>query len=106
MPDSPITGPSPLLRAAPPLCTQRYSGSCGDLPLELLPSHRDDRFPRSATEPDPGSRRLQAGAARTGLQGSARACPEATTFPPVSTPSCEFRHVISGSLALVSPDLT
>ena len=32
--------------------------------------------------------------------------PEATTFPPVSTPSCEFRHVISGSLALVSPDLT
>jgi hypothetical protein len=32
--------------------------------------------------------------------------PEATTFPPVSTRSYEFRHVISGSLALVSPDLT
>jgi hypothetical protein len=46
------------------------------------------------------------GAARAGLQGSARTPPEATTFPPVSTPSCEFRHVISGSLALVSPDLT
>src|ERR1019366_4458589 len=42
-----------------------------------------------------------------GLQGSAQTrVPGATTFPPVSTSSCEFRHVISGSLALVSPDLT
>jgi hypothetical protein len=31
---------------------------------------------------------------------------EATTIPPVSTPSGEFRHAIRGSLALVSPDLT
>src|ERR1019366_7894490 len=32
--------------------------------------------------------------------------PGATTFPPVSTSSIAFRHVISGSLVLVSPDLT
>jgi hypothetical protein len=31
------------------------------LPLELLPSHRGDRFPRSTQEPEPRSRRLHAG---------------------------------------------
>ena len=46
------------------------------------------------------------GAARAGLQGSARTHPRGHYLPLVSTPSCEFRHVISGSLALVSPDLT
>jgi hypothetical protein len=30
-------------------------------PLEFLPYHRDDRFPRSAQEPDSGSRHLHAG---------------------------------------------
>jgi hypothetical protein len=32
--------------------------------------------------------------------------PDAATIPPISTPSSDFRHVISGSLAHVSPDLT
>ncbi|MDO9581128.1 MAG: hypothetical protein Q7J06_11295, partial [Bacteroidales bacterium] len=31
------------------------------LPLEFLPKHRDDRFPRSAQEPVSGSRYLYAG---------------------------------------------
>ena len=58
-------------------------------------------------EPDPGSRRLQAGR-RSGRASGLRpnSIPGATTFLLVSTSSCEFRHVISGSLALVSPDLT
>jgi hypothetical protein len=45
-------------------------------------------------------------AARAGLQGPPELIPGATTFPPVSTSSFAFRHVISGSLVLVSPDLT
>jgi hypothetical protein len=46
------------------------------------------------------------GSARAGSRAPTELVPEATTFPSVSTPSCEFRHVISGLLALVSPDLT
>jgi len=45
-------------------------------------------------------------ATRAGLQNSPELVPGATTFLLVSTSSCVFRHVISGSLALVSPDLT
>ena len=85
---SPITGPSPLLRAAPPLCPASvYTALAGDFPLELLPSHRDDRFPRSATEPDPGSRhRLQAGC-RSGRASGLR--PNLSRRP---LPSLRFRH--------------
>ena len=60
-------GPVPLQSLHPyygllrPCAPHRYSGSCGDLPLELLPWHRSDRFPRSTKEPDLGLRRLQAG---------------------------------------------
>jgi hypothetical protein len=46
------------------------------------------------------------GAAQARLQGFARTHPGGHYLPPGSTPSCEFRHVISGSLALVSPDFT
>jgi|SRR5580704_11616646 hypothetical protein len=83
---SPITGPSSLLRTALSLCPHRYSGSCGGFPLELLPSHRGDRFPRSTKEPDPGSRRLQAGC-RSGQVF--RAPPNSSQEP---LPSSWFRH--------------
>src|ERR1700692_1434035 len=60
---------TPMIHALPsahygllrPCGPTRYPGAGEGLPLELLPSHRDDRFPRSTKEPDPGSRRLQAG---------------------------------------------
>ena len=81
-----LTGPSPLLRAAPPCAPHRSSGSGGGLPLELLPWHRDDRFPRSTTEPDPGSRRLQAGC-RSGRAPGLR--PNLSRRP---LPSLRFRH--------------
>ncbi len=60
-------GPPPLQRLHPyyelfcPCAPHRYSGPCEDCPLDPLPSHRSDRFPRSMQEPDPGSRRLRAG---------------------------------------------
>src|SRR6202035_2721056 len=42
-----------------------------------------------------------------GFRAPPKLIPGATTFPPVSTSFCEFRHVINGSLALalqISPD--
>src|SRR5580704_15420018 len=47
----PITEPSSLLRAAPPLCSASvlWSLRCG--PLGRLPWHRSDRFSRSVQEP-------------------------------------------------------
>jgi hypothetical protein len=85
-------GPVPLQDLHPyyglprPCAPLRYSGSRGGLPLELLPWHRDDRFPRSATEPDPGSRRLQAGR-RSGRAPGLR--PNLSRRP---LPSLRFRH--------------
>jgi hypothetical protein len=58
---SPITGPSSLLRAPLPLCPASVLWLSWLQPLELLPSHRDDRFSRSSPKPDPRSRRLYAG---------------------------------------------
>jgi len=60
-------GPVPLQNLHPyyerlcPCAPHRYSGSCRFCRLELLPSHRDDRFSRSSPKPDPRSRRLYAG---------------------------------------------
>jgi hypothetical protein len=85
-------GPVPLQDLHPyygllrPCAPHRYSGSRGGFPLERLPSHRDDRFPRSATEPDPGSRRLQAGC-RSGRAPGLR--PNSSRRP---LPSPRFRH--------------
>ena len=85
-------GPVPLQDLHPyygllrPCAPHRYSGSCGGLPLELLPWHRGDRFPRSTTEPDPGSRRLQAGC-RSGRASGLR--PNSSRRP---LPSLRFRH--------------
>ena len=90
-----------------PYAPHRYSGSRGGFPLERLPWHRDDRFPRSATEPDPGSRRLQAGP-RSGRASGLR--PNSAGRP---LPSLRFRRrpVNFGTssavrFSLVSPDLT
>ena len=85
-------GPVPLQNLHPyygllrPCAPHRYSGSCGGLPLELLPWHRGDRFPRSTKEPDPGSRRLQAGC-RSGRASGLR--PNSSQGP---LPSPWFRH--------------
>jgi hypothetical protein len=56
-----ITAPSTLLRASLPLCPASVLRLLRYQPLELLPSHRDDRFSRSSPKPDPSSRRLYAG---------------------------------------------
>src|SRR3954466_7806830 len=60
-------GPAPLQSFHPyygllrPCAPRRYSRPCGDRPLGLLLSHRSDRFPSSAHEPELRSRRLHAG---------------------------------------------
>ncbi len=60
-------GPPPLQRLQPyyglfcPCAPHWYSRPHGDRPLDPLPWHRSDKFPRSVREPDPGSRRLRAG---------------------------------------------
>ena len=77
---------TPTAGCSAPRAPHRCSGSCGGLPLERLPSHRGDRFPRSATEPDPGSRHLQAGR-RSGRTSGL--LPNASRRP---LPSLRFRH--------------
>jgi hypothetical protein len=74
-------------------------------PLGFLPYHRNDRFPRSPQEPDSGSRHFYAGRRPGSKQVSPGLILEWCT-PPVSTSSLSFRHLISGSLALVSLNLT
>ena len=74
-------------------------------PLEFLPYHRDDRFPRSAQEPNLGSRHLYAGRRPGSMQVSPELILECSK-PPVLTSSIRFRHLISGSLSLVSLNLT
>src|SRR5215213_394454 len=72
---SPITEPSTLLQAAPPLCPASVLWSLRVLPLGRLPWQRNDRFSRSIQEPDPASRRLHAGCRSGGLQDSPRTDP-------------------------------
>ncbi len=85
-------GPAPLQSLHPyygllrPCAPHRYSRPRGGLPLELLPLHRGDRFPRSTKEPDPGSSRLQAGC-RSGRAQGLR--PNSSRGP---LPSPRFRH--------------
>src|SRR5208283_1241407 len=57
----PITGTSALLRVDPPPCPASVLSFLWFPPLEFLPYHRDDRFPRSTQEPESGSRYLYAG---------------------------------------------
>ncbi len=52
---------SSLLRVAPPLCAASGHSCWWRYPLEPLPSHRHDRFPRSCQEPRTASRPLRTG---------------------------------------------
>jgi hypothetical protein len=70
-------------------------------PLELLPSHRDDRFPHSTQKPGSGSRHLYAGRRPGSKQAPPRVVLEFAK-PPVSTPPNSFRHPIR--LATLSAD--
>ncbi len=98
---SPVTGPSPLLQATPPLCAAsvlsrsrfcrlRVSLSIGTTGSHV-PRKSPDRVP-AAFMPD--------------ADRAVNRCPPALSrsndFPPVSTPSICFRHLISGSLAFGS----
>jgi len=75
-------------------------------PLEFLPSHRDDRFPRSTQEPSSGSRHLYAGETPPKQYAVPPGLILELSKPPVLTSSITFRHLISSSLALVSLNLT
>src|SRR5674536_12044 len=57
----PITGISTLIRVGPPPCPASVLSLLWFPPLEFLPYHRDDRFPRSTQKPGSGSRYLYAG---------------------------------------------
>ncbi len=74
-------------------------------PLGLLPLHRDDRFPRSAREPGSSSRHLYAGRHPGSKQVPLGFVLESSK-PPVLTSPLVFRHLISGSLVIVSMNLT
>ena len=74
-------------------------------PLEFLPYHRSDRFPRSAQEPGSGSCYLYAGRHPSSRQVTLGLILESHK-PPVLASSFSFRHLIDGSLALVSLNLT
>ncbi len=64
-----------------PCAPPRYVPSRKVRSLEGFPLHRDDRFPRSAEEPESGSRRLHAGHHPGRQQGPAWAPPGLTTDP-------------------------
>ena len=85
-----------------PCAPHRYSGSHKGYLLELLPSHRDDRFLRSSLKPGSGSRRLNAGCRSDSKQVSSNLIPERIPDPGFDIVSY-FRHVFSGSLAFVFP---
>ena len=80
-------GPAPLQSLHPyyerfcPCAPHRYSGARGVLHLALLPSHRDDRFSRSSSKPDPHSRRLYAGHQWDSTGHAPTPAPE-TSLPP------------------------
>ncbi|HVO66246.1 MAG TPA: hypothetical protein VMT12_07175 [Syntrophales bacterium] len=74
-------------------------------PLEFLPYHRDDSFPRSTQEPGSGSRYLYAGCRPGSKQVPPGLIPEFGK-PPVLTSSIPFRHLRSSSLSLASLILT
>src|SRR5882672_7867738 len=76
---SSITEPSSLLRTAPPLCRVSVLSPREYLSLVLLPSHRDDRFPRSSPKPGSRSRRLHAGRQLGSKQISPNLIPSAVT---------------------------
>ena len=63
-------------RVLRPCVPHRYSGTRGGFPLVRLPLHRDDRFPRSTSEPGSSSRHLYAGRRLGRKQVTPRLVPE------------------------------
>jgi hypothetical protein len=101
-------GPVPLQDLQPyyerlrPCAPHRYARPCGGCPLELLPWHRDDRFPRSSLKPEPESRRLHAGRRSSSRQASLDLHPGLTTLARFRRHLNTLRHHNDGSLAFVS----
>src|SRR5664280_1693073 len=97
----PIAGTSTLLQVDPPLCPASVLSFLWSPPLEFLPYHRDDRFPRSTQEPESGSRYLYAGCRPSSKQVPFGLILESRK-PPVLTSSFSFRHLRGSLLALAS----
>jgi len=85
---SPITGPSFLLRASPPLCSASVLGSLRRRPLGFLPSHRNDRFLCSLSKPVPRSRHLHAGRRLDSMQVASNLCSRDRSADPVFDADC------------------
>lgn len=58
-----------------------YSMPCGDCPLDTLPSHHPDRFPRSIQGPTSQSRHVYAGGRLASKQVPANLVPELIYYP-------------------------
>jgi hypothetical protein len=106
---SSITEPSALLRTLLPLCPASVLRHLWCPPLAPLPSHRDDRFSCSSSKPDSCSRRLYAGCQWGTKQVPGMGAPTSSRshhHAAVLTPVRSFRHVINGSFAFDSTNLT
>jgi len=106
---SSITEPSALLRTLLPLCPASVLRHLWCPPLAPLPSHRDDRFSCSSSKPDSCSRRLYAGCQWGTKQVPGMGAPTSSRshhHAAVLTPVRSSRHVINGSLAFDSTNLT
>ena len=101
----PIAETSTLLRVGPPPVLRIGTLTLVGPPLGFLPYRRNDRFPRSPQESDSGSRHLYAGR-RPGSKQVSPGLILVSRKLPVLTSSYSFRHLISGSLALASLNLT
>src|SRR5215469_11530803 len=99
---SSITEPSSLLRAAPPLCPASVLSSSWGPPIWTSPFASGRQVPtfrtRARFRVTPPSCRMPSGP----QSGHPPDLSRVNDLPPVSTSSISFRHVISGSLALVS----
>ncbi len=99
-------------RVLRPCAPHRYSGTRGGCPLVRLPSHQDDRFPRSTSEPESRSRHLYAGRRLGRKQVPPRLFPEVSpapgfdAVPRVSTPHRWFAcaRLLDPHLPGSSPD--
>src|SRR5664279_41874 len=100
-----ITRTSTLIRIGPPPCPASVLSFLWFPPLEFLPYHRNDRFPRSTQEPESGSRYLYAGCRPSSKQVPLGFILESRK-PPSSDIIHSFRHLRSSSLALASLILT
>src|SRR5207244_3435741 len=101
---SPITEPSSLRRAAPPLRSASVLSPSRLEPLVACPLPSENRFSRSIRKPGRASRRLHAGCRLGSLRTSPQADPGGVATPRFWHRLSGFRHVISGLLAFASLD--